>query len=64
MWYIEKYDRDGKAAKWWDYVREFATVRTRLAEAVQDGEIFRISAPLCPTAQELDQLRALGAIQF
>jgi hypothetical protein len=64
MWYIERYDRAGIRAKWWDMVPDFAEVRARLFEAHGKGEIFRVLAPRRALPAEIDKLHELGARRF
>ncbi len=62
-WYTEKWDANGKKAKWHDDLPEFAAVRDILI-AVQNagtGETVRVLAPSDAAQSELDELERLGA---
>lgn len=60
--YVERWDEHGKRAKWHDYLADIASA-IALARTVAKGEIVRILIPgsVVATADELDQLHALGA---
>jgi hypothetical protein len=65
-WYTELYDANGRAAKWWAMLPDFAAVRTVITDARRKGvqEIVRVVAPLDAARADLDALEKLGAQRF
>jgi len=66
LWYTERWDKDGKAAKRWRELPNFAAVRAVIAEAREkgEGEIIRVSPPLDASRADLEAFESLGAIRF
>jgi hypothetical protein len=62
-WYTELYDWNGRAAKWWKMLPDFAAVREVILDARKTGarEIVRVIAPLDAARSDLNALEALGA---
>jgi hypothetical protein len=63
LWYTERYDWNGRAAKWWAELPDFAAVRAVIVDARLKGEreIIRVLAPPDAPRCDLDALEALGA---
>jgi hypothetical protein len=64
LWYTERWDEDGKAAKWTGELPDFAAVRAVILEAKGKGEIVRVRAPVNAAPADQDELDALGAERF
>ena len=66
LWYTERWDKDGKVAKWWRELPDFAAVRAVILEAREkgEGEIIRVSPPLDAARADLETLESMGAIRF
>ena len=66
LWYTERWDKDGRAAKWWRELPDFAAVRAVITEAREkgEGEIIRVSPPLDASRADLEELEKMGAIRF
>ena len=62
-WYVELYNSDGRAAKWWAMLPDFATVHEVMWDVRQRGarEIVRIMPPLDAARADLDALKNFGA---
>jgi transcriptional regulator with XRE-family HTH domain len=59
-WYLERWDRDGRDAKW--YLLDFGSLRALIQEVrqVAPDEIVRVRVPASATIDELDELGRLG----
>jgi hypothetical protein len=66
FWYVELWDSDGREAKWWSVLPEFATVRDLILASRRRaaGEIVRVLAPLDAERDDLVALKTLGAHPF
>jgi len=66
LWYTERWDKDGKAAKWSRELPDFVAVRAVILDAREKGEVkgIRVGAPLDAARADLETLESLGAIRF
>ena len=55
LWYTERWDKDGKKAKWWRELPDFAAVRDVILDAHKkgEGEFIRVSPPLDAVREDL-----------
>jgi len=61
-WYIERWDKDGRKAKWHAIVADFSAVKALVADvrAAGKNDIVRVQVPPSASEAEWDALQALG----
>ena len=61
-WYIERWDKDGRKAKWHAIVTDFSAVKALVADVRAAGkdDIVRVQVPPNASEAEWDALKGLG----